>query len=83
MAARGLKGEKMNKEFLDTVPRETLYTFINNDEHIIDSLQERLFKLTGCYDFGNMDGMNGSCIECFHLNRELFDKCEHFKFDKN
>ena len=83
MAARGLEGEKMNKEFLDTVPRETLYIFINNDEYIINSLQERLFKLTGCCDFGNVDGMNGSCIECFHSNRELFEKCEHFKFDKN
>ena len=72
----------MNKEFLDKQSREQLYIFLNNDEYIINSLRERLYKLTGCHDFGNVDGMNGTCIDCFYTNRPLFDKCWNFKFDK-
>ena len=72
----------MNKEFLDKQSREQLYIFLNNDEYIINSLRERLYKLTGCHDFGNVDGMNGTCIDCFYNNRPLFDKCWNFKFDK-
>ena len=59
----------MNKEYLDKVSRETLYVFINNDKYIINSLRERLFKLTGCRDFGNVDGMNGSCILSLTKNK--------------
>ena len=72
----------MNKEFLDQQSREQLYIFLNNDEYTIINLRNRLKKLTGCGDFGNLDGMNGACIECSIDNKELFDRCWSFRFDK-
>ena len=72
----------MNKEFLDQQSREQLYIFLNNDEYTIINLRNRLKKLTGCGDFGNLDGMNGACIECSIDNKELFDRCWNFRFDK-
>ena len=73
---------KMNKEFLDQQSREQLYIFLNNDEYTIINLRNRLEKLTGCSDFGNVDGMDGYCVECSIDNKELFDRCWNFKFDK-
>ena len=73
---------KMNKDFLDRQPREQLYIFINNDEYTILNLRNRLEKLTGCADFGNLDGTNGCCVECSIDNKELFDRCWNFRFDK-
>ena len=70
------------KDFLNQQSKEQIIIFLNNAEYHIKSLQQRLYKLTGCSEFGNVDGMNGSCVECFYENRELFDKCEKFKFDK-
>ena len=61
---------------------EQLKIFLHNSEYVVDSLRMRLKKLTGCNDFGNVDGMNGSCVECFYDNRELFNKCWNFRFDK-
>ena len=72
----------MNKDFLDQQSREQLYIFLNNNEYTIINLRNRLEKLTGCGDFGNVDGMNGCCIECSIDNKELFDKCWNFRFDK-
>ena len=73
---------KMNKEFLDKQSREQLYIFIMNDEYVISNLRKYLKKLTGCGNFGNVDGMDGSCIECSNNNKDLFCKCWNFKFDK-
>ena len=68
-----------SEEFLTN---KQLKIFLKNNELIIDNLRERLFKLTGCRDFGNLDGMNGSCIECFYNDEKLFKECESFTFDK-
>lgn len=55
---------------------------LNNDDYMIASLRKRMKQLTGCGDFGNMDGMNGACVECFYEDRPLWDKCEAFKYNK-
>lgn len=36
--------------------------------------------LKQCIQFGNMDGMNGSCHYCKEDNRELFEACWNNKF---
>ena len=61
---------------------EQLNIFLRNNKYTEDLLRERLKKLTGCTNFGGIDGMDGACVECFYTNRALFDKCEKFKFDK-
>lgn len=61
---------------------EELKIQLHNDDYIIASLRKRMKQLTGCPNFGMVDGMNGACVECFYEDRELFDKCEKFKFDK-
>ncbi len=60
---------------------EQLQIFLHNQEYITETLRNRLFKLTGCKDFGNLDGMNGACVECSVENKSLFDKCWNFKFN--
>ena len=67
------------EEFLTN---EQLRIFLHNQDYIIESLRQRLWRLTGCKDFGNLDGMNGACIECFYDDKQLFEKCEQFKFNK-
>ena len=59
-----------------------LQIFLHNQKYITETLRDRLFKLTGCKDFGNLDGMNGTCVDCFYNERELFDRCWNFKFGK-
>ena len=73
---------KMNKEFLDQQSREQLYIFLNNDEYTIINLRKNIKKLTGCSDFGNVDGMDGYCIECSIDNKKIFDRCWNFKKKK-
>lgn len=41
--------------------------------------QEKLFLLTGCPYFGDMDGMNGSCVDCSIDNEELWNRCRNFE----
>lgn len=65
------------EEFLTN---EQLQIFLHNQELITENLRNRLFKLTGCRDFGNLDGMNGACIECSYEDKELFNRCWDFKF---
>jgi len=66
------------EEFLTN---EQLQIFLHNQELITENLRDRLFKLTGCKDFGNIDGMNGACIECSYEDEELFNRCWKFKFN--
>ena len=53
---------------------------IGNLEYEVKRLSSVIFKLTGCSDFGHLDGMNGNCVICSHEDKELFDKCWRFKF---
>ena len=41
-----------------------------------------MYKITGCREFGNLDGMNGACVECSYNEKELFERCWNFRFDK-
>ena len=73
----------INDEFLEEQTKEQIIIFLHNTEFELENLRERMKKLTGCREFGALDGMNGTCIECFYDNKKLFEKCEAFKFDKN
>lgn len=62
--------------------REDLTIQIKNCEYVSDNLRDRLYRLTGCRNFGSCDGMDGSCHYCLAKNRALFDKCWDFKYGK-
>lgn len=68
---------------LQNETKEQLIIFLHNSQYTIDNLRKRLEVLTGCGDFGNVDGTNGCCVECSYDNKELFDKCWKFKFPKD
>lgn len=46
------------------------------------SLRERLYRLTGCPNFGGCDGMNGSCHYCSEEDPDIYEKCWQFTFEK-
>lgn len=69
-------------EFLEEQTKEQIIIFLHNTELELESLRKRMEKLTGCREFGYLDGMNGNCIECSYDNKKLFDKCWNFKFSK-
>ena len=69
-----------DENFLKEQTKDQLIIFLQNTELQLESLHHRMEKLTGCREFGNLDGMNGACIECSHKDRELWNKCEKFHF---
>ena len=71
----------MNK-FLNDFSREELENIIKIQDDLIKDLQERLYRLTGCHDFGDCDGTVGSCHYCLAENPETFEKCWQFKYKR-
>ena len=69
-------------DFLKEQTKEQLIIFLHNTELQLENLRDRMYKLTGCREFGALDGMNGNCVECFYNDRKLFEKCEQFTFNK-
>ena len=67
---------------LQNETKEQLIIFLHNSEYTVDNLRDRLYRLTGCGDFGNVDGTVGTCVECFYDNPELFNKCWEFQHKK-
>ena len=67
---------------LEEQSKEQIIIFLHNAELQIESLRNRLEKLTGCREFGNIDGMNGSCVDCSYENKELFNKCWNFRWNE-
>ena len=71
-----------DENFLKDQTKEQLIIFLHNTELELESLRDRMYKITGCREFGNLDGMNGTCIDCSYDEKELFDRCWNFKFSK-
>ena len=69
---------KTKREWLMEQSHEQLVTFIMNGDMTQDILREKLYLLAGCRNFGSSDGMDGSCVDCYHENRLLFNRCYMF-----
>lgn len=65
---------------MNNFSREELENIIKNQDYTIKDLRERLYKLTGCLDFGGCDGTVGSCHYCLAEDPETFEKCWQFKY---
>ena len=70
--------EQTYEEFLNAQTKEQIIIFLHNTELELEDTQRRMEKITGCRIFGELDGMNGACVECFYNNKPLFDKCWNF-----
>lgn len=55
---------------------------VKSYENALDNMHARLYKLTGCRDFGSCGSMNDSCHYCSEEHKELFDRCWEFKHGK-
>ena len=73
---------KTKEEFYNAQTKEQLIIFLHNKDIEIKRLEDTLFKLTDCHHFGQIDGTNGACVDCYYDNFDLFKKCENFTFDK-
>ena len=71
-----------DENFLKEQTKEQLIIYLHNTELELESLRDRMYKITGCREFGNLDGMNGACVECSYDEKELFDRCWNFHFSK-
>lgn len=58
--------------------KEDLLIFLKNDKARIGKLRIKLELLTGCYKFGDIDGTDGSCVECSYNNPTLWNRCASF-----
>lgn len=67
------------KDYLKSQSKEQLIVFLVNQKYIEKELRDRLFLLTGCSDFGNSDGMNGTCVECSVNNEQQWRRCCLFR----
>ena len=71
-----------NDNFLKDQTKEQLIIFLHNTELQLEDLRDRMYKITGCREFGNPDGMNGACVDRSYDEKELFERCWNFKFSK-
>ena len=67
------------KTYYEKSPKERLVTFLMNQDYTIELLEKKIAFLTGCPAFGNSDGTDGACVECFYRNHALFERCEKFQ----
>lgn len=67
------------KTYYESLPKKQLITFLINQDYILDLTEKKIAFLTGCPIFGDSDGTNGACIDCFYDNHALFERCEKFQ----
>ena len=68
-----------NRDWLSKQSHEQLEIFITNLEYQSELLRDKLCLLAGCRGFGNADGMDGSCVECFYTTPEQHKRCVLFQ----
>lgn len=73
---------KSKDEFYNAQSKEQLIIFLKNQDLTIKRLENTLYEVTGCKHFGEIDGTNGACVDCYYDNLDLFRKCEKFNFRK-
>lgn len=67
------------KTYYESLPKERLVTYLMNQDYFLNLIEKKIAFLTGCPAFGNSDGTDGACVECFYHNHVLFERCEKFQ----
>ena len=66
---------KNYQEFLEEQSKEQLIVFLKNHELIENNLRDKLELLSGCSYFGDQDGTDGACVNCYYDNHALHTRC--------
>jgi len=64
---------------IEDYSKEQLLIFLRNKDLIIEKLRWKLELLTGCVAFGDSDGTDGGCVECYYNNLSQWTRCEAFR----
>lgn len=70
-----MKKLQSKEEWLNEQSKEQLIIFYKNNEYIINNLQNKIEFLTGCSCFGDPNGTDGACVECYYNNSQLHNRC--------
>jgi hypothetical protein len=63
---------------IEDYSKEQLLIFLRNNDLIIKELHWKLELLTGCATFGDSDGTDGGCIDCYYDNQAQWSRCQAF-----
>ena len=63
---------------IEDYSKEQLLIFLHNNDLIIEKLRWKLELLTGCAAFGDSDGTDGGCINCYYDNQTQWSRCQAF-----
>ena len=74
-----MKELQSKEEWLNEQSKEQLIIFYKNNDYEIQRLRDKVALLTGCSGFGDCDGTNGGCIECYYDNPHLHQRCHLFQ----
>lgn len=71
------------EEYYSTQSKEQLIVYLLNSDDANKQLMSKLELLTGCSRFGEQDGTDGACVECFHNDNLLWNRCKLFREASN
>ena len=60
--------------------KEQLEIFCHNKNLEIERAERKLLLLTGCSCFGDLDGMDGTCVWCSEKDSRMWERCHIFKY---
>lgn len=64
--------------WLNQQSKEQLVVFVANQQYTDELNADKLLLLTGCSKFGDIDGMDGVCVDCYYNDRILNERCHLF-----
>ena len=74
-----LDTSKSDREFYESQDKEQLIIFLLNDKRENERLHKKLEMLTGCSCYGDCDGTDGTCVDCYYDNPDLQIRCSQFQ----
>lgn len=66
-------------EYFYNIPHDQLVSLAISSCKIEEDMRTRLHLLSGCSEFGKLDGMNGACVDCSINDKNLFERCGLFQ----
>lgn len=67
------------EDYYSTQSKGQLIIYLLNSDEVNRELMSKLELLTGCGKLGEQDGTDGACVECFHDNNLLWNRCKLFR----
>lgn len=74
-----MKELQSKEEWLNEQSKEQLIIFYKNNEYEKQRLRDKIALLTGCAGFGDCDGTDGGCVDCYFDSPQLHQRCHLFQ----